>query len=155
MLKLTRYYPFLIAAFLAASCTKIAQAEPTTALTVVVNGIIHKTGEVCLRVYPSSQGFPLDNSSGSQSKCTKINGTSVKQVFSGLAPGTYAVAVVDDQTGDHKLHRDLFGIPQDGFGISRNPTVSILTGMPKFNNASFKINKNTTINISMKYSLDP
>jgi uncharacterized protein (DUF2141 family) len=154
MLK-TWYRYLLTASFLAASCIKIAEAQPTTTLTVNVNGITHKKGEICLRVYPSAQGFPLDNSLGSQSKCTQIKGTSVQHVFTGLVPGTYAVAVVDDQKGDHKLHRDIFGIPQDGFGISRNPTVSISTGMPKFNNASFKVTKNTTINISMKYSLDP
>ena len=68
---------------------------------------------------------------------------------------TYAVAVVDDQNGDHKLNKDFFGIPQEGFGISKNPPVSISTGTPKFNNASFQVDKNTSINIFLKYSLDP
>ncbi|MEY3222191.1 MAG: hypothetical protein RLZZ203_1047, partial [Cyanobacteriota bacterium] len=90
-----------------------------------------------------------------QSGCTKITGNSVKRVFSGLKPGNYAVAVVDDQNGDHKLNKDFFGIPEEGFGVSRNPIVSITTGTPKFKNASFKLNKNTSINIFMKYSLDP
>ncbi|MFO0171847.1 MAG: DUF2141 domain-containing protein, partial [Aphanizomenon sp.] len=50
---------------------------------------------------------------------------------------------------------DFFGIPKEGFGISQNPTVSISTGTPKFKNSSFKVDKNTTINIFLKYSLDP
>ena len=124
-------------------------------LTVIVNGIHNKTGEICMRVYNSEKGFPDNAKSEVKSGCTKITGSSIKRVFSGLKPGTYAVAVVDDQNGDRKLNKDFFGIPQEGFGISKNPTVSISTGSPKFNNSSFKVDKNTTINIFLKYSLDP
>jgi uncharacterized protein (DUF2141 family) len=145
----------LIAALLTISFAEAAQAESTTSLTVVVNGIRNKTGEICMRVYNSEKGFPDNTKSEVKSGCTKITGNSVKQVFSGLKPGTYAVAVVDDQNGDHKLNKDFFGIPQEGFGISKNPPVSISTGTPKFNNASFEVDKNTSINIFLKYSLDP
>ena len=144
-----------IATLLTISFTEIAQAESTTSLTVVVNGIRNQTGEICLRVYNSEKGFPDHAKSEVKSGCTKITGNSIKQVFSGLKPGNYAVAVVDDQNGDHKLNKDFFGIPKEGFGISQNPTVSISTGTPKFKNASFKVDKNTTINIFLKYSLDP
>jgi uncharacterized protein (DUF2141 family) len=144
-----------LATLLTLSCAKILHAEATTALTVVVNGITHKTGEICFRIYNSEKGFPMSSSSEVKSGCTKITGSSVQTVFSGLKPGTYAVAVVDDQNGDRKLNKDFFGIPKEGFGISRNPIVSIQTGTPTFQKASFKITKNTTINIDMKYSLDP
>ncbi|WP_071188667.1 DUF2141 domain-containing protein [Trichormus sp. NMC-1] len=155
MLKISRLYYLLLATLLSLSCSKTVHAEPTTTLTVIVNGVRHKTGEICFRVYDSEKGFPMNNSSEVQNGCTKINGSSVKKVFSGLKPGTYAVAVVDDQNGDRKLNKDFFGIPKEGFGISKNPTVSVQTGSPKFRNSSFKMTKNTTINISMKYSLDP
>ena len=144
-----------IATLLTISFTEVAQAESTTSLTVVVNGIRNQTGEICMRVYNSEKGFPDNAKSEVKSGCTKITGNSIKQVFSGLKPGNYAVAVVDDQNGDHKLNKDFFGIPEEGFGISRNPIVSISTGTPKFKNASLKVDKNTTINIFLKYSLDP
>ncbi|MBD2140794.1 DUF2141 domain-containing protein [Anabaena sp. FACHB-1250] len=144
-----------IATLLTISFTEVAQAESTTSLTVVVNGIRNQTGEICMRVYNSEKGFPDNAKSEVKSGCTKITGNSIKQVFSGLKPGNYAVAVVDDQNGDHKLNKDFFGIPEEGFGISRNPIVSISTGTPKFKNARFKVDKNTTINIFLKYSLDP
>ncbi|WP_248277499.1 DUF2141 domain-containing protein [Brasilonema sp. UFV-L1] len=134
---------------------RTVNAESPATLTVVVNGLHHKKGQVCLRVYSSEKGFPDSNTSEIQSGCTQITGSSVKKQFSGLKPGTYAVAVVDDQNGDHKLNKDFFGIPKEGFGISKNPTVSISTGTPKFRDASFLLKKNTTINIDMKYSLDP
>ncbi|MBD2567015.1 DUF2141 domain-containing protein [Anabaena lutea] len=155
MLKISQLHYLFLATLLSLSCAKTVHAEPNTTLTVIVNGVRHKTGEICFRVYDSEKGFPMSNSSEVQNGCTKINGTSVKKVFSGLKPGTYAVAVVDDQNGDRKLNKDFFGIPKEGFGISKNPTVSVQTGTPKFRNSSFKMTKNTTINISLKYSLDP
>ncbi|MFM7407923.1 MAG: DUF2141 domain-containing protein [Cuspidothrix sp.] len=155
MLKISRLSNLLIATLLTISFSEVAYAESTANLTVVVNGITSKSGEICMRVYNSEKGFPMSNKSEVQSGCTKITGSSVKRVFSGLNPGNYAVAVVDDQNGDGKLNKDFFGIPQEGFGISRNPIVSITTGTPKFRNASFALNKNTSINIFIKYSLDP
>jgi uncharacterized protein (DUF2141 family) len=140
----------LIATLLTISFSEVAQAESTKSLTVVVNGIRNQTGEICMRVYNSEKGFPDNAKSEVKSGCN-----SIQEVFSGLKPGTYAVAVVDDQNGDHKLNKDFFGIPKEGFGISQNPTVSISTGTPKFKNSSFKVDKNTTINIFLKYSLDP
>jgi uncharacterized protein (DUF2141 family) len=145
----------LLATVLTFSSANTAHAQTNASLTVVVNGIRHKNGEICFRIYNSEKGFPMSSSSEVQSGCTKITGSSVKKVFSGLKPGNYAVAVVDDQNGDRKLNKDFFGIPKEGFGISRNPIVSIQTGTPRFQQASFKITKNTTINIKMKYSLDP
>jgi uncharacterized protein (DUF2141 family) len=142
-----------IAAINGANIASALQTSTPT-LTVVVNGVRQHKSRVCLRVFSSEKGFPLDNKGEVQSGCTPITGNAVKKQFSGLKPGTYAVAVIDDENGDGKLHTDLFGIPTEGFGISRNPTVSVTSGTPKFKDASFKLDRNTTINIKMKYSLD-
>ncbi|MHC5826145.1 MAG: DUF2141 domain-containing protein [Nostoc sp.] len=154
MLKLSQLCRVLLATLVSISFAKTVNAEPIATLTVVVNGIHHQKGEICLRLYPSERGFPTSSNSEDQSGCVKITGSSVTKEFFGLKPGTYAVAVVDDQNGNRKLDKDFFGIPKEGFGISKNPTVSIETGSPKFRDASFVVNKNTTINITIKYSLD-
>nr|WP_258000120.1 DUF2141 domain-containing protein [Fischerella thermalis] len=153
--KASNVLAFLLPSLVSIGLSNTVQAEPATTLTVVVNGIKHQQGQICLKVYASEKGFPLDETSGVQSGCTKITGSSVKKQFFGLKPGNYAVAVVDDQNGDYKLNRDFLGIPQEGFGVSNNPTISVITGTPKFNKASFPLQKNTTINIEMKYGLDP
>jgi uncharacterized protein (DUF2141 family) len=138
----------------AINITTIANAQTTPTLTVVVNGVRQHKSRVCLRIFSNERGFPLKNEGEVQSGCTPITGNVVKKQFSGLKPGTYAVAVIDDENGDAKLHTDWLGIPTEGFGISRNPTVSVTSGVPKFKDASFALNKNTTINIQMKYELD-
>ncbi|AFZ00758.1 DUF2141 domain-containing protein [Calothrix sp. PCC 6303] len=129
-------------------------AQSTSNMTVVVNGIKSESGRVCFRVYSSDQGFPFSNKSEVQSGCVEKTGSVVKKQFVGLKPGNYAVTVIDDSNRDGKLNTDFLGIPQEGFGVSNNPTVSITTGTPKFSKASFSLNKNTVINIRMKYSLD-
>jgi uncharacterized protein (DUF2141 family) len=145
---------FSVAALASINLAVAANAEPTATLTVVVNGLKQHKSQICLRVYSNERGFPNSNESEVQSGCIPNNGTSVKKQFSGLKYGTYAVAIVDDENRDAKLNTNFLGIPEEGFGISRNPTVSITTGSPKFTNASFALRKNTTINIKMKYSLD-
>ena len=134
---------------------KANAVEDSVNLTVAIKGIKNQKGQVCLRIYDSELGFPLGNSSGLKSQCTKITGNSFKQKFTGLKKGNYAIAVIDDQNENNKLDRDFFGIPEEGFGISNNPTVSIKTGTPKFEKASFSLIQNQTIEIEMKYSLDP
>ncbi len=154
MVKVSKLSPFLFATVMSLSLAKTVNAEPTSTLTIVVDGITHQKGEICLRIYSSEKGFPYSDTSEVQSGCTQIKGSSLTKQFYGLKPGDYAVAVVDDQNGNHKLDKDFFGIPKEGFGISNNPTVSITTGTPKFRDASFSLQKNTTIKIHMKYSLD-
>ena len=129
--------------------------EDSANLTVAIKGIQSEKGQVCLRIYNSERGFPLGNSQEFKSQCTKITGNSLEQKFTGLKKGTYAIAVIDDQNENSKLDRDFFGIPEEGFGLSNNPTVSIKTGTPKFEKASFSLQHNQKIDIEMKYSLDP
>ena len=83
MLKIFQVSNFLLATLLTISFADIAYAESTTSLTVVVNGIRNKTGEICMRVYNSEKGFPDNAKSEVKSGCTQITGNSVKQVFSG------------------------------------------------------------------------
>lgn len=156
MLKITHLSHVILGILLSISFAKTVNAKPTATLTVIVDGINNQNGEICMGVYSSSRGFPSNTDAVVKSACVQPRGTSVTHVFSGLQPGTYAVGVVDDRNGDRKLNKDFLGIPKEGFGISQNPTVSIFTGAPKFQDASFLLmpNQNTTINILMKYSLD-
>ncbi|WP_414548485.1 DUF2141 domain-containing protein [Anabaena sp. CCY 0017] len=156
MLKFTHFSRVLLAALLSISFVKSVNAEPTATLNVVVKGINNQNGQICLGVYSRAKGFPMNTEDVLKSACVQPQGNTVTHKFSGLKPGNYAVAVVDDQNGDRKLNKDFLGIPKEGFGLSRNPTVSIATGTPSFYDASFMLmkNQNTKINILMKYSLD-
>ncbi len=67
-----------------------------------------------------------------------------------MKAGNYAVAVFHDQNNDRILNNNVFGIPKEGFGFSRNP--EIRTGAPKFSEAAFLVaGPNTNIQIQLKY----
>ncbi|MDZ3832370.1 MAG: DUF2141 domain-containing protein [Sphingopyxis sp.] len=67
-----------------------------------------------------------------------------------LRAGTYAIAVVHDENSNNKMDKALF-LPREGFGFSRNPTIT--TGPPSFKAASFVVNGDVNQTIRMKYML--
>lgn len=125
------------------------QAQQGAKLTVVVDGLRHQSGQVCLRVYSNAQGFPGSARGVVQSGCTKVTGKLAIKDFYGLKPGKYAVALYADKNSDSKLNTNFLGIPSEGFGISNNPKAK--TRAPKFTEASFNLSQNKTIKITMQY----
>lgn len=141
---------FLFLATLASFIPAVqAQQQTTAKLTVVIDGLRHNAGQVCLRVYANEQGFPGSAKGVVQSGCTKVTGNSATKDFYGLKPGTYAVALYADKNNDSKLNTNFLGIPSEGFGISNNPKAK--TRAPKFKEASFALSQNKTIKITMQY----
>lgn len=68
-----------------------------------------------------------------------------------LAPGNYAIAIIHDENGNGKL--DTFaGIPREGVGFSRNPTLRF--GAPPFRSASFSVSGSAVEqDVRLKYFL--
>ncbi len=127
-----------------------AQASFDGKLTVEIDGLRNKIGQVCASIFASSQGFPNNRDRVLQKQCIKINDTSLKVTFDNLKAGNYAVAVMHDQNNDLNLNRNNLGMPIEGFGFSRNPEVR--TSAPKFGDAVILVaGPNTNIQIQMKY----
>jgi uncharacterized protein (DUF2141 family) len=106
------------------------EATSKNNLTVELNGLKNQTGQVCLSLFSSDQGFPDSKENALQSECVLLGKDSPKITFENLIPGNYAVAVFHDANSDRTLNVNSLGIPTEGFGFSRNPT--ILAGPPKF-----------------------
>ncbi|WGV28796.1 DUF2141 domain-containing protein [Halotia branconii] len=127
-----------------------AKANLNGKLTVEIDGLRNKVGQVCTSIFASSQGFPNNRDRILQRQCTKINDTSLKVTFDNLKAGNYAVAVMHDQNSDLNLNRNDLGMPIEGFGFSRNPEVR--TSAPKFSDAAILVaGPNTNIQIQLKY----
>ncbi|MEA5502418.1 DUF2141 domain-containing protein [Halotia wernerae UHCC 0503] len=127
-----------------------AKASYNGKLTVEIDGLRNKVGQVCVSIFAGSQGFPNNRDRILQRQCTKINDTSLKVSFDNLKAGNYAVAVMHDQNNDLNLNRNDLGMPIEGFGFSRNPEVR--TNAPKFSDAAILVaGPNTNIQIQLKY----
>ncbi len=64
--------------------------------------------------------------------------------------GPYAVVVYHDENDNHKFDRNWIGLPIEGFGVSRNPTLFLAP--PSFEEAAFEVNGDLThVEVDVKY----
>ena len=59
--------------------------------------------------------------------------------------------MLHDANGDNQMNRNALGVPTEGFGFSRNP--SILKGVPTFNDAAVAVQGATQTQIQLVYLL--
>jgi uncharacterized protein (DUF2141 family) len=142
----------LMRAVLAGAVALIALpgAAPVASLELDVDQLRSAKGQlgICLTAEP--ERFP---------KCTGearsarrwVKASEAVVVFEGLPAGTYAVAIIHDENGNRKLDTAL-GIPREGFGFSRNPTIGF--GPPRFAAARFLLPESGSAQrVKMRYLL--
>jgi uncharacterized protein (DUF2141 family) len=132
----------------------IAQAEINLAsqLTIEIIGLASSEGNVCLKVFSGSQGFPRDDDSAVLKRCVPIAdepGEAFRITLDGLDAGTYAIAIYHDANGDEVLNRGLFGMPSEGYGFSNDAIAT--TGPAAYEDAVFILGGATTVPITMQY----
>jgi uncharacterized protein (DUF2141 family) len=124
-----------------------ADAAAASRLTVNINGLNSRQGQVCLNLFANGDGFPTQGATKQQ--CVALSDRPVQVSFSNLAPGKYAVAVLHDANGDGQANQNFLGIPTEGFGFSGNPTIRI--GPPSFSETAVNVSGSATIQIQMRY----
>lgn len=87
---------------------------------------------LCLTRNP--QFFPECNRDPAAVKRNVAPGEASSIRLSGIAPGTWALAVMHDENGNGRLDRFL-AIPREGFGFSRNPRLRM--GPPRYEDVRF------------------
>ena len=79
-------------------------------------------------------------------------GDTVTIRFTGVEPGSYAIALLHDENNDGKANRSLGMMPREGYGFSRDAKVRM--GPPKFEEAVFEhTGENQKLTITMRYFL--
>ncbi|MES2443597.1 MAG: DUF2141 domain-containing protein [Pseudomonadota bacterium] len=125
-------------------------APATGSLDVEITQLRSGKGVLRLCLTTDPNDFP-DCRSGANAIRRTVPAGSPHVRFDGLAPGTYALAVIHDENGNAKL--DTFaGIPREGFGFSRNPAIGF--GPPGFKSAGFAVNGDAaTQQVRIRYLL--
>jgi uncharacterized protein (DUF2141 family) len=119
-------------------------------LTVELDGLKNKDGQVCLSLFSGSKGFPDREKNALQKQCIVNDGSPLSVTFKNLPLGSYAVAVLHDANQDNKINSNFLGIPTEGFGFSGNP--AIISGPPKFNESAIVVTGSSTkIQIQLMY----
>ena len=133
------------------AATALAQRTPaSSSLTVNVTGFRTGKGACKLWLFNAPDGFPSDDKKALRCVETPITGPTTRYVFDNLPAGDYAVGVIHDENGNHKLDSNLFGIPKEAYGISNNARGGI-GGPPTFEQAKISVPQTgLTITINMK-----
>lgn len=125
----------------------VAQPAPGE-LRVILDGLRSDAGRTICRIYPEGANFPR-HGSVERVDAAIANGRSAC-IFSGVAPGRYAVATAHDEDGDGAVDRGLLGVPTEGFAFSQNARVRL--GPPDFDDAAIDVPATgAAIHIRMTY----
>lgn len=66
-----------------------------------------------------------------------------------VAPGVYAVQAYQDENRNGRLDRNLFGLPAEGLGFSRDARMNF--GPPRFDDAAVAIGDNAAATVTLHY----
>lgn len=96
-------------------------------LRMHVDGLRNSVGVVGTAIYTSPAGWPEDISKSFRHGPTPIvpGARNATVVWDNLPPGDYGVVAIHDENRNHKLDRNMFGWPKEGFGFANNPHVGL------------------------------
>jgi uncharacterized protein (DUF2141 family) len=93
---------------------------PQNVIHVGIEGFHTDKGQVICSLYSSAEGFPKNYGEAIAHSTSQIVNRHGDCEFSGIQPGTYAVAVFHDENSNGKLDTNFLGIPREGVGASNN-----------------------------------
>jgi uncharacterized protein (DUF2141 family) len=110
-----------------------AQAE-SASLDVTITGVRSAAGHVLVAI--CSRDTFLQETCQYRGSTPARPGSVVVRIV-GLPPGVYAAQAYQDENDDHRVNRNLFGIPTEGIGFSNDAPMRF--GPPSFADAAFSV----------------
>ncbi len=117
------------------SAQMAAPSGPCT-LIIHVDGFRSQKGDAGISLFTSADGWPENNDKAFFHGPNPFSGTSAIITLH-VPPGRYAIAALADTNGDHRMDRNIFGIPKKGFGFSNNSKVFLTA--PSFDKAAIPV----------------
>ena len=120
-------------------------------LTVLFDNIRNKEGKIYVFIYSYENQYPDNPYLNFEIDKNLVSdfGTLKFTIPESLAPGKYAVSILDDENANADL--DMFlGVPLEGYGFSNN--VTPFFSMPDYDELLFELPENKkTINLTLQY----
>lgn len=124
-----------------------AEADfPPDTVIAIVRALRNDRGHVRGAIYPSRETFTHEGQGTSTCIARVWRGVS-RCIFLDVPAGTYAVGVMHDEDDDDHFDQGFLGIPEEGYGFSRNARGSL--GPPSFESASFRFDARRPLTIEM------
>lgn len=139
----------LMSALLAVAAPVAVAGAGDATISVKVSGLRNMKGKVQICLTANPKAWPDCSKDRNAYKRTVTATAAANVEFAGIAPGTYALSLIHDENGNGKLDTAVM-IPKEGFGFSRNPTITF--GPPKFKTAQFAVGSiDVSQSVKMKY----
>jgi uncharacterized protein (DUF2141 family) len=141
---------WLTALLVLASAGLAHAASPAVCtLRIHATGFRNQKGAAGAALFKTPDGWPEREDKAFAHDGFPITGNQALLSFK-VPPGKYAVVVLHDENENHKLDRNLLGIPKEGFGFANNPHVYLTA--PAFQAAVVKVGCPVTdINVKLIY----
>ncbi len=120
----------------------------TFTLTIVVSGADREGGAIGAALYASSDGFPGDQAKAAQTSMRPRTASVDSIVFRGLVPGQYAVSVFHDTNSNGKLDANMFGMPKEPWGVTRNVRPRLRA--PRFDETKVSVSADTRVDVRVE-----
>lgn len=145
-MKSSRFTSFILLCVLLLLSLILKAANP---LVLNITGVSDDKGDVLIAVFSSENGFPDNPKKAVRLLKGKPANSKAKVVVEDLPPGKYAVSVFHDTNNNEIFDTNFLGIPEEGYGVSNNALNTF--SAPKFKEASFTHQGNTSLEIKLKY----
>lgn len=123
-------------------------ADDLHTLTVVVENVNKDDGNIGVLVFNTTKGWPEDRFAALRDIVVPAQPGTVTITVPGLPSGDYAVAVLHDVNKNHKLDKNLFGVPKEQWGMSNNPHATIKA--PSFSTARFSLTGDQEMRVKLQ-----
>jgi uncharacterized protein (DUF2141 family) len=112
-----------------------SQSAATGAVDISITNLRSTRGNVLICLTSNAARYP-DCRGDAGARTVSVPASAPTTRISGLAAGTWAIAVIHDENANGRIDTTL-GIPREGVGSSRNAPLRM--GPPRFADASFTI----------------
>ena len=125
--------------------TSTVYAQTGTVAVKVTQIDAKEGGTIKIGIY-DSKGFPFLGKEVDGIDL-EVKETSATYVFKNIPAGKYAIAVFQDCNVDGKLNKNMFGVPKEPYGFSKNKYGKF--GPPNFEDVSFDVKEDTSISLTI------
>jgi uncharacterized protein (DUF2141 family) len=142
----------IAATALGAPAAQLAARPAGTQVVIEVTNLRNADGVVRACMTRDSARFPRCQDASQGYRTVMPAGQAATLRFTGVQPGTYAIALLHDENDNGKADRVLGMMPREGFGFSNDAPVNM--GPPAFGDAAIEVGaRELHQSIRMRYIL--
>jgi uncharacterized protein (DUF2141 family) len=117
-------------------------------LRIVVENVNKDDGNIGVLVFNSDKGWPENRFAALKDIVVPAHPGTVTVTVPDLPAGDYAVAIAHDVNKNHKVDKNIFGVPKEQWGMSNNPHATIKA--PSYGTAKFTLSSDMEIHVRLQ-----